>query len=143
MQHHHGRAGRHTSEQLEHVFIVHADAAVRDEAADRGAIVGAMDGIFAATQPHRRGPHRIIWCAPGNDIRQPWIFALDIRRWRPGRLDILALDIRAAGPRLSGPADTDRITPRGPHADHVIETTFAGVDDDGADGIAVEEHNVM
>src|SRR5205814_151917 len=41
----HGRADPDTVVQIGDVLVVHPDAAVRDVAADRTRIVGAMDGV--------------------------------------------------------------------------------------------------
>src|SRR5450755_886430 len=46
----HRRADIDPAIELADVAIVHADTAVRDEAADRARIVGAVNGIFAAAQ---------------------------------------------------------------------------------------------
>jgi hypothetical protein len=39
--------------KIKDVRIVHADAAIGDEPADRRRVVGAMDGVFALTERER------------------------------------------------------------------------------------------
>src|SRR5438067_300193 len=46
----HRRADADAIVQIGDVLVVHPDAAVRDVAADRTRIVGAMDGVLAARQ---------------------------------------------------------------------------------------------
>ena len=46
----HRRADADAAVQIGDVLVVHPDAAVGDEAADRARIVGAVDGVFAARQ---------------------------------------------------------------------------------------------
>ena len=45
--------------QIGDILVVHADAAVGHEAADRIRLVGAVDGVIAARQRHRGNAHRI------------------------------------------------------------------------------------
>ena len=60
-RHHYARADAHPAVQIHNVLVVHADAAVGDEAADRARRIGAVDGVFtAAGERHRRGAHWIM-----------------------------------------------------------------------------------
>src|ERR1700728_2985914 len=55
-RHHHARADADAIVQIGDVGVMHADAAVRHEFADRAFIVGAVDGVLAAAgQRHGRG----------------------------------------------------------------------------------------
>src|ERR1039457_3430223 len=47
------RADSDQAIELADVAVVHADTAVRDEAADQFRTIGAMDGIFTAAQGER------------------------------------------------------------------------------------------
>ena len=88
--------------------IQHADAAIGDETADRARHVGAVDGVFAAGQRHRRDAHRIVRRAAGNHVGHERLVVLDFRGRRPGRIAVLAVDPGGAGPLLAGLADADR-----------------------------------
>ena len=56
--------------KIKDVRILHADAAIGDEPADRRRVVGAMDGVFTLTERERGCPHGVSAAAAGNDIRQ-------------------------------------------------------------------------
>ena len=98
-RHDHRRADADAIEQIGDVLVVHADAAIGDEAADRARIVGAVDGVVAAGQRQRRDAHRIVRRAAGDDLRHvAGVLALDVGRRRPRRADVLAVDDGAARP---------------------------------------------
>ncbi len=62
-----GRADADAAVEIDHILIVHADAAVGDEAADRARRVGAVDGVFAARQVSaRRRPSGSSVSRPGS-----------------------------------------------------------------------------
>ena len=54
------------------------------------------------------------------------------RRRRPGRPDVLAVDVGFARPLFASSADADRVANRLAIADHVIEPPLVGADHDGA-----------
>src|SRR5262245_42825569 len=65
--------------EIEHVRIVHADAAVGDEAADRAWVVGAVNGVFpAAAERHGGGSHGIARASTRDHVRQRRLVALDL-----------------------------------------------------------------
>src|SRR5215471_12250555 len=113
--------------EIEDVRIVHADAAVGDEAADRARVVGAVDGVFpAAAQRHGSRAHGIAWASARNHTRQRGLVALDFVGRRPCRAQLLAVDHGGAGPLFTGTADPDRIAHCLAVAEHVIERPLAG-----------------
>ena len=118
-------------------LIVHPDAAIGDEAADRSRRVGAVDGVFADAERHRGRAHRIARRAAADHVRHARLVALDFGRRRPVRTQHFAADEARAGPGFSGAADTDRIGDRLAAAGHVIEPPLVGFDDDRAGRIFV------
>src|SRR4051795_9502336 len=48
--HHDSGAPAHAIVEIENIRVVHADAAVGHEAADRARLIGAMDGVFPTAQ---------------------------------------------------------------------------------------------
>jgi hypothetical protein len=112
--------------------VVHPDAAVRYEAADRARPIGAVDGVLSAAQRHGGNPHGIVRRAASDDVGNARYVMLHVARRRPVRVEIFAVDGRLAGPLLAGLAHADRIADRAAVADHIIEPPFAGPDDDGA-----------
>src|SRR6185437_9250500 len=114
------------------IVIEHADAAVGYETADRARHVGAVDGVFAAGQRHRRDAHRVAWRAAGNHIRDIRLVALDFARRRPGRVTVFAVDRGGAGPLLAGPADADRIAHGPAGIENEIKPPFVGLHHDRA-----------
>src|ERR1700735_4520898 len=101
LRHHHGGAVADPGEQVGDVLVVHADAAIGHEAADRAWLVGAVDGVFAARQGHCRDAHGIMRGAAGNHRRQIRLVAADVCRRRPRRIDVFAVDVRSPGPLLA------------------------------------------
>src|SRR5262249_4067011 len=76
-----GRSPTDAVIEIEHVRIVHANAAVGDEAADRAWVVGAVNGVFpAAAERHGGGPHGIAPASAWNHVRQRGFVALDLGR---------------------------------------------------------------
>src|SRR5262249_59177766 len=67
---HHARADADAAIQVHNVCVIHADAAVRHESADRARRIGAVDRIFTAGQRHGRRSHRVMRGAACNDARQ-------------------------------------------------------------------------
>src|SRR5262249_22272142 len=51
-QHHNPGADVHPTEQVDDVFVSHADATARDKLADRRRIIGAVDAIGARAEIH-------------------------------------------------------------------------------------------
>jgi len=98
---------------------------MRDEAADRGWIVGAVDGIIAAVEPDSGFTHGIARRAAGN-----------CRRYAgpqgPGRPPIFFRDIGLAVPGHAGAANADRIADRLAVAQHIKKLPCAGRHHDGA-----------
>src|ERR1700690_1815386 len=125
------RADRDQTIELADVAVVHADTAVRDEAADQFRTIGAMDGIFAAAQGECGRAHRIVGGATGNDLGQTRIFAADGIRRRPSRPDKFAFDLRVAGPGHAGTADADREAQRVAAFEDIKKMALAGLNDDG------------
>src|SRR5438270_11837665 len=56
--------------EIEDVRIVHADAAVGDEAADRAGVVGAVNGVLPGAQRQGSGAHGILRRAARDQIGQ-------------------------------------------------------------------------
>src|SRR5208282_2054026 len=96
--HDYGCADAHPLVQVDDVGIVHADAAVGDEPADRARRVGAVDRVLAAIEGHRRGPHRVLRRSPGDDVGQRWLVAPDLAWWRPRGPQKFPVDMGLAGP---------------------------------------------
>jgi endonuclease YncB( thermonuclease family) len=57
--HDHRRADANSVEQVGDVAVVHADATVRNVAADRAGAIGAVDRVFAAREGEGRSAHRV------------------------------------------------------------------------------------
>src|SRR6185312_9196791 len=138
LRHHHRRADRDAAVEVADVGVVHADAAIRDEAADRVRPVGAVDGIFAAGERHRGNPHRVVRRAARNQIRDARDVVLDLLRRRPGRVAVFAVDPRHAGPLLASLADANRIAHRMALIENEVKPALAGLDHDrGRRGLGV------
>src|SRR5262245_48756791 len=68
------RAHAHARVPVHNVLVIHPKTSVRDEAADRSRIVGAVDGVLAAaTECQGCRTHRVRRAATRNDRRQPGI----------------------------------------------------------------------
>ncbi len=78
---HDARADADAAVELHDVFVIHANATVRHETADRARRIGAVDGIFTAGQRHGRRSHRVMGGAAWNDARQRPVVAAN-RCWR-------------------------------------------------------------
>src|SRR6266545_7772901 len=78
--HDYRRADAHPLEKVEDVLIVHADAAIGDEAADGAWHVGAMDRVLPAAQGERGRAHGIGRRSAGNHVGYVWSVALDLIR---------------------------------------------------------------
>src|SRR5262249_37710856 len=102
--HHDRRADAHAAIKIGDVLVVHADTAVGHEAADRVRRVGAVDGVFAARQGHRRDAHRIARAAARDYVRQPGLVEVVLTRRRPPRLDGFAVEAGLPGPLLAAAA---------------------------------------
>src|SRR5947207_3027939 len=76
----HGCADAHALVQVDDILIVHTDAAIRDEAADRVRPVGPVNGILTAAQGQGCGAHRIARRTARNDVGQPRVVALNFGR---------------------------------------------------------------
>src|ERR687890_195042 len=63
--------------QVDNVLVVHANAAIRSKGADRGWLVGAVNGVLAPGERQRAGAHRITWRATRDDMGQPRIIRPD------------------------------------------------------------------
>src|SRR6266480_2166198 len=75
--HNHSGAPADAVVEIEHVRIVHANAAVGDEAADRARIIGAVNRVFPTAAERQGGrPHGIARAAAWNDIRQRGLIVL-------------------------------------------------------------------
>ena len=86
-----------------------------------------MDGVFSAAAERQGGrSHGIARASARNHIRQRGLVALDLGRRRPRRAQLLAVDVRRAGPLLAGAAHADRIAHGLAVAEHVVERPFAG-----------------
>lgn len=128
---HHPRTDMDAAVQVHDVLVVHADAARRHEAADRGRIVGAVDGEFAVDQHQRRSAHRILRGAR-LDIEVRRTLTAERRRRLPRRLDVFAGDSRGAEPLLAGAAHADRVFERLILAGDEIKSAFPALYHDGA-----------
>src|ERR1019366_1440928 len=138
-QHAESRAETDLLVQIQNILIVHADASMGHEPADRAGIVGPMDCVFAAAaQGHRRGPHRVARTAARDDSRQPGIVPSNRGRRRPSRLDVFSVDGGRSRPGHASLADTHRIADRLSVADNVIEAPLVRLYDDRARRIAIE-----
>jgi endonuclease YncB( thermonuclease family) len=118
--------------QILDVLVVHADAAIRDEMADRSGVIGAVNGVFAAGKRHCRNAHRIARRAAGDNFREVGLVFPDFRGRRPIGPNILAVDVRRSRPLLADSADADRIADGLAEAGYVIKTPLAGAHHDGA-----------
>ena len=98
-----------------------------------------MDRIFTTRQRHRRDAHRIARRAPGNDGRHVRLVTPHFAWRRPGRVEILAVDLGGAGPLLAGPADADRVAHGLALTDNEIEPALIGLDHDGSRRIVAAE----
>src|SRR5215468_3921151 len=134
-QHHDFGADIDAAEEIGDVLVGHADAARRDELADRGGIVGAVDAVFARTEIHGAGAERIAGTA-GDEARQIGLARDHLRRRIPVRPLRLAADRLYAGPGETLTADADAVADRAAAAEHVVEHSIAGIDDDGAGRLA-------
>ena len=100
-------ADRRAAIKIHDVGVVHADAAMRDEAADRGRIIGAVDGVIAVVEAH--APRRPSDCAGRRGSRREWSVGLARYLGRaPGRMQNSSCD--AGAPCQAMPA---RPTPTG------------------------------
>src|SRR6266700_1880219 len=106
---HHGGAHAHATEQVGDVLVVHADAAVGHEPADGARHVGAVNGVFGAGERHGGDTHRILRRPARDHAWQRRLVALDLRRRRPVRPEVFAVDPGGALPLLAGLADADRV----------------------------------
>src|SRR6478672_2416978 len=131
-QHDHRGAPADAVVEIEHVRVVHANATIGHEAADRARLIGAMDGVFAAAQRHGSRAHGVARRAAWNHARQRRLVAPDFGRRRPGRAELLAVDPGRAAPLLAGPADSDGVAQRRAVAEDVIELPLAGFHHDRA-----------
>src|SRR6516225_8224593 len=115
---------------------------MRDEAADRSRVVGAVNGVFPASAEHQGGrTHGIAGASARNHIRQRGLVALDFLRRRPRRFQVLAADPGRTGPLLAGSADPDRVAHGLAVAEHVIERPLAGFHYHRAARIRVRKSN--
>src|SRR5262249_12743851 len=128
-------------EQVADVLIGQPDASRRDELADRGRIVGAVDAIFAGAEIHRPRAERIAGAA-GHEARQIRLAPDHLSRRIPFRPLGLVAHRLNAGTGEAFAADADAVADRTPIAEHIIEICVAGIDDHGAGRLArVEAHN--
>src|SRR5205085_6290300 len=118
---HHLGADADAFVEIEHVGVVHADATIGYEPADRARYVGAVDGVLAAAERQGGLAHRVARTAARDQVRQGRLVALDVARWRPRRPAIFAADVGLPGPLLAGPADAHRVADRMAVADDEIE----------------------
>src|SRR5215204_3607743 len=114
------------------VLVVHADAAIRSERADRAGPVRAVDGVVAAREGERSNPHRIVRRAARDDVGDIGIFAPQILGRRPRRLQVLAGDRDSTEPLSGGSPDRDRIAQGDAVADDEVQTALGRLDDDRA-----------
>src|SRR3954451_17041627 len=124
--HHDRRSYADTLIKVHHILVVHADAARGDEATDRVWSIGAVDRIFAARKRQGSNPHWIAWRSSGDHPR-------NVGRTCPSGLDVLAVDVRFAGPLHTRLANPDRIAQRSTISHHVIKLPLACFYHDGAD----------
>src|SRR5258707_15642736 len=68
--HHNSGSPAHAVVEIENIRVVHADAAIGHEAADRARLIGAMNGVFPTAQRHRRRAHGIAGGAARYHVRQ-------------------------------------------------------------------------
>src|SRR5262249_5857239 len=81
--HHHRCADADPRKEIADVLVVHADAAVGHEVADRARLVGAVDRVFAAGEGERGDAHRVARAAARDAAGQARLVALDPRRRGP------------------------------------------------------------
>src|SRR3954465_7621924 len=94
--HHDRGADADPVKQVNDVLVVHANAAIRGKGADRGRLIGAVNGILTARQGHRARTPRIVWRPTGDYVGQLRVVGPDLVGGRPGGLDILAADLSGA-----------------------------------------------
>ncbi len=135
--HHHRRADGDPVEEVDHIFVQHADAAVGGRGADRTAhrCRRAVNRDLVAVERDRPRAHRVRRRTAGNDVGQFRMVALDGVGRRPGRLDKLAGDPRRAAPLLAAPRHGDRIGDGGLSVDNEIELLGRLADQNRARGI--------
>ena len=140
--HHHAGADLGAFEQIGHVVVQHADAARRDELADRRRLVGAVDAIDGRTEIHRAGAERVAGAA-GHEARQIGLALDHFGRRMPIRPLGLAGDLLHAGPGETVAADADAVADRATATEHVIEVGVGRIDDDGARGLLGRERDFL
>src|SRR5437763_1225737 len=69
-RHHHAGADPDALVEIEHIGVVHADAAVGDEPADRTRHIGAVNRVLAAIERHGGLAHRVPRAAARDHLRQ-------------------------------------------------------------------------
>ena len=141
---HHDDAGADLGalEQVGDVLVQHADAARRDELADRRGLVGAVDAVDGRTEIHRAGAQRIAGAA-GHEARQIGLALDHLGRRMPIRPLGLAGDLLHAGPGEAVAADADAVADRAATAEHVIEVGVRRIDDQRAGGLLGRERNFL
>src|SRR5947209_17662194 len=87
---HHLGADADAFVEIEHIGVVHADATIGYEPADRARYVGAVDSVLATAERERRLAHRIARTAARDQVRDGRLVAFDVVRRRPSPPAIIA-----------------------------------------------------
>src|SRR5262245_42425764 len=103
------RSHAHPPHQVDHIAVVHPEAAIGGECPDAAGPVGAVDGIFATGQYHCGGTHRIIVRATLDQLRKLRMISFYFGRRAPGRVGQLAYYSRLTVPLLAGASNSDSI----------------------------------
>src|SRR5581483_3393224 len=95
--------------EIEHILVVHADAALGDGRADGPGRVGAVDAIGAGAQIEGTHTQRVHGMAARHPARQARILGDHGGRRRPGRIDALVGHLRHAFPAALLARDGNRV----------------------------------
>ena len=130
--HRHLRADLGAWVEVQHITIVHANAALRGFRADRPGCIRAMDAVGAGAEvkrSHTQGIHGM----PARHPRwQPRILSKHGWSWTPRWIDFLVGDARHALPAVLLAGNGDRVADRLARTADEIQTTISEADDDFA-----------
>src|SRR6202007_2867940 len=116
----HAGADLDAIKEIADVFVQHADAARRDELADRRRLIGAVDTVDRIAEIHRTRAQRVAGTA-GHEARQIGLAIDHLRRRMPIRPLGLAGDLLHAGPGETVAADAHPVADSATIAEHVIK----------------------
>src|SRR5262249_20790291 len=121
--------------EVQHILVVHADAALGDGSADGPGSVRTMDAVHACAEIERTYAKRVHGMAARHPTGKTRILGNHSRRWRPGRVDSLLRDAGCALPAALLTRRGDWIADRLAWATDVIELAVGEADDDLALGV--------